>query len=112
MSKPAMAISGAVLAGSIVAGVGVGTAWLGTKETQICTVVDKESIARESGHTYRIYTEECGVLAAEDSPWLLHFNSADVYAQLEPGQAYSMDTIGWRNGFFSLFPNVVEARNV
>jgi hypothetical protein len=77
--------------------------------TEECTVTEKDR-GGENG-SYRVYTEECGVLANQDSMWLGKYDSADVWAQIEPGQTYTFRIVGWRNEFFSNFPNIVEILN-
>lgn len=75
------------------------------ERVQECTVTSKD---RGGGSgSYRIYTEECGVLANKDSVWHTKWNSADVQASLEPGSTYELRVVGWRFGPTSTFPNVI-----
>jgi hypothetical protein len=74
----------------------------------ICTVIDKDRGENQGG--YRIYTEQCGVLEDTDSLWRGKFNSADVWQQIQPGHAYQMKIVGWRFGFLSHFPNILEVQ--
>ena len=69
-----------------------------------CTVVSKDRTEDDM----RIYTEQCGVFANADSLWRGKTTSGDLWGQVEPGQTYDMRVVGWRNGFFSAFPNVLE----
>ncbi len=101
----------AVLFVGIIAAVSVlGIAKNAHEEHLTCTITEKESVAKgDSGHEYRVFTEECGVLKVGDTVWRMHFESADVYASLHEGETYDLTTTGWRVPFLSWMPNVVEA---
>ncbi|MFV0432848.1 MAG: hypothetical protein ACK5LO_02525 [Leucobacter sp.] len=74
-----------------------------------CTVEEKDrAIDAEGSPSYRVYTD-CGVFKVADNLFEGQFNSADTYAQLKVGKTYDLETIGWRNGFLSMFPNIVSA---
>jgi hypothetical protein len=68
-----------------------------------CTVVSKDRTEDDM----RIYTEQCGVFANADSLWRGKTTSGDLWGQIEPGETYDFRVVGWRNGFFSAFPNVL-----
>jgi hypothetical protein len=55
-----------------------------------------------------VYTS-CGVFTVDDNLFLLKFNSADTYGSLGEDETFDLEVIGWRNGFFSWFPNVLSA---
>lgn len=85
-----------------------------TKETRSCTVTGKD-MTREAAtkdkaaHSiYQVYTEQCGVLRVEDNWFQGVFNSADLYAQLQPQHTYQVTTIGWRIPILSQFPTVTK----
>lgn len=106
----AIVIAGITLAVLIFIGgpVTLVTAWNHDVHTQTCKVVSKDRTSDGDGNSdVRLYTDRCGVLTVEDSIIQHRFNSADVYAQIKSGQTYKFTTVGWRNGFFSTFPNVV-----
>lgn len=98
------------LAGAAIIGAGVvgNVAWQNTETTQTCTVESKTAVGTKNGTDYRVYTEQCGTLQVVDDLFAGRFNSADEYARLKEGETYRLTTIGWRNGLFSLFPNIVE----
>lgn len=74
-----------------------------------CTVEDKDrAIDSEGSPSYRVYTD-CGVFTVADNLLEGQFNSADTYSKLKVGETYDFETIGWRNGFLSMFPNIVTA---
>jgi hypothetical protein len=73
-----------------------------------CTVTNKESVNKDKTHEYRVYTENCGVFTVKDEAWLGLYNSADTYAKIKTDKSYDFQTVGWRNGFFSSFENIVK----
>lgn len=85
-------------------------------EHRTCTVTGKERLLSGSGKNIhreqRVYTRECGILTVGDSLFDGHFDSADTFHGLAKGHVYRMKTRGLRVGFFSMFPNIVEAQEV
>lgn len=79
-------------------------------ETKTCTITSKESVARDSEHEYRVYTEQCGTLSVKDSWLKMRFNSADVYGSIQEGKTYEVTTMGFRIPLISSFPNILEVR--
>lgn len=101
----------------LAAGIWCGIYYWGSEDTQTCTVTDKDrtSTTDSEGNVtsvHRVYTEQCGILEVADALPRGQFDSADVYASLEPGQTYEVTTIGWRVPFFSAFPVVIDADHV
>lgn len=94
---------------AMVAGIGVTVASNLHEENLTCTVTNKESVSKENGHEYRVFTEECGVLSVQDNIFRLHFTSADVYGGLDAGTTYNVTTVGWRVPVFSWMPNIISA---
>ena len=76
------------------------------ERTVTCTVTDKDR-GGDSG-SYRVYTEQCGVLANRDSLWRGKWDSADMWVEIEPGHTYRFTLVGWRFGFLSMFPNILD----
>jgi len=76
-----------------------------------CTVNQKEAIAQKSGTDYRVFSD-CGVFGVQDDIALGQWNSADTYGSIEVGKTYDFEAYGWRNGFFSTFPNITAATEV
>jgi hypothetical protein len=94
---------------------------LSSEKTLTCTVTDKDRTTKvtsdgnggmTSSSDARIYTEDCGTLQVTDELFKGHFTSADTYAAIEPGHRYDFTVLGWRIGFFSEFPNIIEATEV
>jgi hypothetical protein len=93
-----LGVTGAALGGSFPVNV----------QTRVCTVSETESVNTEEGHEYRVYTENCGTMVNRDALFAGKFNSADVQGALEDGETYEITTWGYRLGFLSMFPNIVE----
>lgn len=77
-----------------------------------CKVIDKDrSTGKDGGSVFRIYTEggeECTTFGLADN-WLQgNFNASDDFGKIEVGATYEFETVGVRNGFFSLFPEIVS----
>lgn len=84
------------------------------QQTRECTVTGKESVTVHDSNDrpvnqYRVYTNECGTLTVTDSLLIGRMTSADLYGQLREGTTYRMETGGYRNGFMSMFPNIITA---
>lgn len=74
-----------------------------------CTVISKDRGGGDDG-AYRVYTEECGVLANGDNPFWNKYNSADIWSQIPDEGPVTVHIVGIRNGFFSWFPNIIEVK--
>lgn len=107
-------IVGGIAVGLLFAGaLGVSIASYAHTETQTCTVESKDRAAtKDGGSDMRIYTRDCGVLQVADSLLDVRFNSADVYASLQEGKRYEFNTRGWRVPALSMFPNIIQVREV
>lgn len=95
----------------IIGAIGINFARFAHKETVKTTVTDKERIVKRSGDNidsyYLIYTED-GTLKLEDELLYGNFNSSDWYGKIKVDSTYEFTTIGWRIGFLSEYPNIVE----
>lgn len=74
-----------------------------SRETVTFTVEEKEA----KQDTYLLYTDE-GVFCIEDSLIAMRFDSSDCYGQINEGETYTADVIGWRVPFFSWYKNVLS----
>lgn len=79
-----------------------------------CVVSDKQAIGRSdsdggSSTDYRVFTENCGTFGVQDDPIIGQWNSADTYGSIKVGETYDFEAYGWRNGFYSTFPNIKTA---
>ena len=83
------------------------------KETIKTKVTDKERIVTKNGDDldsyYLIFTED-GTFKLEDELFYGNFNSSDLYGKIKVDSTYEFTTIGWRIGFLSEYPNIVEYR--
>jgi hypothetical protein len=74
-------------------------------------VIDKERITQKSGSNiesfYLIYTE-AGTFKLEDELFYGNFNSSDWYGQIRKDSTYTFETIGYRVGILSSYPNIVN----
>lgn len=72
-----------------------------------CTVLDKERLLQDGTSGEKRVMTTCGTFTVSDSVFG-DFDSYDTYMKLEEGKSYNIKTGGWRIGFFSSFPNVLE----
>ncbi len=83
----------------------------GNKQTIKTKVTGKERITESSGDRiisyYLIYTE-AGTLKLEDEILYGNFNSSDWYGQIRQDSTYTFNTVGYRVGFMSEYPNIVN----
>lgn len=107
------ALAATIIAGAAVLGLsGCAPTTQDTTGGHTCHVDSKDHTVNSSGDgIYRVYSD-CGVFNVEDAFFLGKFNSADIYASIRPGHDYLFTTYGFRNGFFSWFPNITEAVEV
>jgi hypothetical protein len=81
------------------------------KQTIKTKVTDKERITQNSGDKinsfYIIYTE-AGTFKLEDDMFYGNFNSSDWYGQIHRDSTYTFETVGYRVGILSSYPNIVH----
>jgi hypothetical protein len=81
------------------------------KQTIKTKVTDKERITQNSGDKinsfYIIYTE-AGTFKLEDDMFYGNFNSSDWYGQIHRDSTYTFETVGYRVGILSSYPNIVN----
>lgn len=80
------------------------------------TVTGKERVCDSSGDSgttcrYLIFTDET-TFAVEDSIVIGRFDSSDFYGQIRVCHRYDITYYGWRQGFFSLYPNIEEMEDL
>ena len=79
-------------------------------DTQVATVTDKQRITKtvdgNDQSYYLVYTDK-GTFKVEDSIVLFRFNSSDLYGSIKQDSTYTFQTVGFRAGFLSEYPNVV-----
>lgn len=95
-----------LIAGALVSLTGCGQ--MNREQHSACKVEDKDRAIDSSGNSsYRVYSD-CGVFEVADDMIEGQWNAADTYSKIDVGETYNFETIGWRNGFLSLFPNIVK----
>lgn len=110
MSRFSILVAVVILLG--VVGVSSCTSSLYFNDTNIvATVKSKESINKDKGHTYLIFTDK-GVFENDDCLFRGKFNSSDVYASIEEGKTYKFTVIGWRVPFLSTYKNIIKVKEV
>jgi hypothetical protein len=77
-------------------------------------VSGKERITEQSSKDnidsyYLVYTDH-GTLKLKDDILRGNFNSSDVYGSLKTDSTYTFQTSGYRIGFTSTYPNIIEVR--
>jgi hypothetical protein len=92
-----------------VGGCAAGCASFYKEDAVSVTVEDKESIAKDGGHEYRVYTEDA-TYVVKDSIIKTRFASSDDYRNLKVGKTYDCQKFGWRIPFFSAFENLIDCR--
>lgn len=74
-----------------------------------CKVLSKDRTKNSDGNSdARVYTENCGTFQVKDTLVKGNFRSGDLYGSIQPDHVYDFTSIGWRNGFFSMFPNIIK----
>lgn len=75
-----------------------------------CHVTEKDRGGQNG--SYRVYTDDCGVLSNADAWARGKFNSADVWQQIPSEGTMEFHVVGLRIPILSTFPNILEARPV
>jgi hypothetical protein len=76
-------------------------------------VEGKERITTQNGKHlesyYLVYTDK-GTLKLEDDLFRGNFYSSDIYGKLKQDSTYTFKTSGYRIGFMSEYPNIIEVK--
>lgn len=80
--------------------------------TERACVTEKGPVVTETGNEYRVYTDQGTYKVTDILVGPTRFNSADVYAGLQPGACYDFELVGIRAGIVSQFPNIVSYTEV
>jgi len=82
-------------------------------ETVTVRVEGKERITEQSGEKlnsfYLVYTDK-GTFKLEDDMFRGNFYSSDVYGKLRQDSTYTFKTSGYRIGYMSSYPNIIEVK--
>ena len=82
-------------------------------ETVTAKVEGKDRITEQSGDRinsfYLVYTDK-GTFKLEDDLFRGNFYSSDVYGKIKQDSTYTFKTSGYRIGFMSSYPNIIEVK--
>lgn len=97
----------------------------GTEETLVVQMQAKERVTGSDSSTYLVWTDIISrdgkkhadylgeeVFSIEDSMWYGNFRSSDWYGNFHEDNCYEIDVIGRRIGFWSMYRNVVNYKEV
>lgn len=73
----------------------------------VVTAKDRVRASQGAGSNMRVYTS-CGQFEVKDT--LGHWDSADRYGSLVPGETYTLKTRGYRVPILSAFPIILEVK--
>jgi len=101
-------LAGLMIVGSIVFTI----SGYGNKQTIRTKVLEKERVTKSDGNgnveSYYLIFTEAGPLKLEDEMLYGNFNSSDWYGQIRKDSTYEFHTVGYRIGFLSEYPNIVN----
>lgn len=99
----------AIIIGGIAFGI---TGYAHVTEVKV-KVEGKERITEQSGDNiesfYLVYTDK-GTFKLEDDLFQGNFYSSDVYGKIKQDSTYTFKTSGYRIGFLSSYPNIIEVK--
>lgn len=97
----------------IIGGIAFGISAYYNVETTVAKVEGKERITESVGDRiesfYLVYTDK-GTFKLEDDIFRGNFYSSDVYGKLKQDSTYTFKTAGYRIGFISSYPNIIEVK--
>lgn len=68
-----------------------------------------ESVGDQIESFYLVYTDK-GTFKLEDDLFRGNFYSSDVYGKIKQDSTYTFKTSGYRIGFMSSYPNIIEVK--
>lgn len=85
----------------------------GTGGELTATVTEKERVCERGGGEckWMVLTDEMA-FKNTDSFWHFKYSSTDVQAKVKVNEEYRFTYYGWRVPFLSVYPNIVEVRDV
>lgn len=84
----------------------VANSYRATQRDISITVNDKERNGT-NGDGYLVFAKG-ETFSITDSTLYGQFNSSDIYGSLQRGKTYDCSVVGWRNGFFSMYRNIIK----
>jgi hypothetical protein len=103
-----------LVAGIIIGTIGFNIVSYFHTQTFTAKVSGKERITEQTNKNsfdsyYLIYTDH-GTLKLEDDIFRGNFNSSDVYGSLRVDSTYTFQISGYRIGFTSTYPNIIDVK--
>jgi hypothetical protein len=102
-----------LVAAIIIGGISFDISSYGNVNTFEVKVEGKERITRSVGNEiesfYLVYTDK-GTFKLEDDIFRGNFYSSDVYGKLKQDSTYKFKTAGYRIGWMSSYPNIIEVK--
>jgi hypothetical protein len=102
-----------LVAAIIIGGIAFEIKSYNTVNTITAKVEGKERITEQSGNTvnsfYLVYTDK-GTFKLEDDMFRGNFYSSDVYGKIKQDSTYTFKTSGYRIGWMSSYPNIIEVK--
>lgn len=103
----------ALIAALIIGGIIFEIKAYNTINTVTAKVEGKERITEKSGDHlnsfYLVYTDK-GTMKLEDDIFRGNFYSSDVYGKIKEDSTYTFTTSGYRIGWMSSYPNIIEIK--
>lgn len=92
------------------------SAYKGSERHVTTKVTDKERVCKSDGDggtdcEYLVFTE-AGTFKLTDTVLYGRFNTSDVYGRIQKDKRYDLKVVGWRQGWSSSYPNIIEATEV
>jgi hypothetical protein len=86
------------------------------RETVTTKVVGKERIVESNSDnsiiSYYLVFTEAGTFKLEDDIVYGNFRSSDWYGDIKSDEVYEFEVIGWRIGYISEYPNIVNYKQL
>jgi hypothetical protein len=96
----------------IIAGIFFSISRYNNKQTVKTKVTDKERITTSGSdgkvESYYLIFTDAGTFKLEDDLIYGNFNSSDWYGRIKRDSTYTFDLIGYRIGYMSEYPNIVN----
>lgn len=75
------------------------------------TVSGKECVKKGESSTYLVFTDK--TTYEIDDTWIhWRWDSSDVYGRIQQGKTYTADLQGYRIPFLSMYPNIINPKEV
>lgn len=85
--------------------------YITSEKVRTVTVESKERVVQGVGENmtskYIVFSPQ-GEFEVTDTLLFMNWRSSSRYAALKEGQTCEVTTAGWRNGFLSMYPNIVK----